>query len=229
MTATEFFDPKCRRCPRLAEYLDVDPVVIRLLAVISVLFFGFGFFFYVVAIFIIPLDPGRTVTDKAQQATEPRSRRRKGNWSLAFGAVLVIFGALLLLDNFDIFDRGWFRFHFFPWRLFWPLALIGLGIYLVTSAGTVRQTADEMKSWAKKNRLHKSRTEKSIFGVCGGLAEQFNIDPSVVRILFVFAFILSAGMAFLVYLALALILPYDEKISSEANAETSKEQKRSNT
>ncbi len=39
---------------------------------------------------------------------------------------------------------------------------------------------------ANNNRLYRSRTDKVIGGVAGGLADYINIDPVVVRILFVF-------------------------------------------
>lgn len=54
--------------------------------------------------------------------------------------------------------------------------------------------------------LTKSKNKK-LFGVCGGIAEYFNIDPTIVRILFVLGAILSGSIIFWIYLMLALILP----------------------
>ncbi|MDZ7650732.1 MAG: PspC domain-containing protein [Cytophagales bacterium] len=48
--------------------------------------------------------------------------------------------------------------------------------------------------------------EKKLFGVCSGLANYFDIDPTVMRVIFVFAF-LFAGMGFLLYLILAVVMP----------------------
>ena len=207
-------------CGGIADYLELDPVVVRLLWVISVLFFGFGILLYIAAAIIIPENPNQVATKIKDAATGAVETRPKGNWNFAIGAVLVLFGALLLLDQFDVFDRGLFRFHFFPWRLFWPLLLIGLGIYFVTNTMTVRQSASEMKTWARKSRLHKSRDQKMLAGVCGGLAEHFNIDVSIVRILFVFAAFLTAGFGVLLYIGLAVIFPYEEEII-DTEAQTS--------
>jgi phage shock protein PspC (stress-responsive transcriptional regulator) len=44
-------------------------------------------------------------------------------------------------------------------------------------------------------------------GVCGGIAEYLDIDPTVVRVAFVVAALLTWPMAILVYLALAFIMP----------------------
>ena len=66
-----------------------------------------------------------------------------------------------------------------------------------------------------KNKLHKSSTEKMLFGVCGGLAElleanNINIDVSVIRIIWaLLSFFYGAGV--LVYLVFAFVLPYGEE------------------
>lgn len=46
-----------------------------------------------------------------------------------------------------------------------------------------------------------------LFGVCGGLAEHFGMDSTVVRIIFVALFILGVGTSALIYLIMALIMP----------------------
>lgn len=48
--------------------------------------------------------------------------------------------------------------------------------------------------------------EKKIFGVCSGLANYFDMDPTVVRILFVVAFVFF-GAGFLLYLILFFLMP----------------------
>ncbi len=56
-------------------------------------------------------------------------------------------------------------------------------------------------------RLTKSLSDTMIFGVCGGLAEYFNFDSTVVRIIFVVAAVLGVGSPILIYLVLALVMP----------------------
>lgn len=57
-------------------------------------------------------------------------------------------------------------------------------------------------------RLCKSSTNKKIFGVCGGLAQYFNIDPTVVRLIWALL-IFCVGTGLLAYIIAALVLPYD--------------------
>ncbi|MBO7430594.1 MAG: PspC domain-containing protein [Spirochaetia bacterium] len=54
-------------------------------------------------------------------------------------------------------------------------------------------------------RLTKSR-DKKLFGVCGGIAEYFDMDPTVVRIIWLLA-VLCAGTGVLAYLIAALLMP----------------------
>ena len=56
------------------------------------------------------------------------------------------------------------------------------------------------------NKLYRSKTDRRIAGVCGGLAEYFDVDPLLVRIgFFVFALCASAGLW--AYLLLWLLVP----------------------
>jgi phage shock protein C len=56
------------------------------------------------------------------------------------------------------------------------------------------------------NKLYRSQDDKMIGGVCGGLAEHFKIDPSLVRLAFALLFFLG-GHGLLVYLILWIIIP----------------------
>jgi phage shock protein C len=55
-------------------------------------------------------------------------------------------------------------------------------------------------------RLTRSRTDRKIAGVCGGLAEYFDIDPVIPRILWV-VLALGAGVGILAYLICWLVIP----------------------
>lgn len=58
----------------------------------------------------------------------------------------------------------------------------------------------------ERRRLYKSRNNKMICGVCAGIADYFNIDPSIVRVLWA-VLALAAGTGVLAYIACAIILP----------------------
>ena len=57
-----------------------------------------------------------------------------------------------------------------------------------------------------QKRLTKSYHDRMICGVCGGIAEYFNIDPTLVRIGFLL-FSFFGGSGFLLYLACVIVMP----------------------
>lgn len=66
-------------------------------------------------------------------------------------------------------------------------------------------------------RLQRSRKEKMIGGVCGGLAAHFDMDPTVVRLLYILISICSAAFpGILVYLVLWVVIPQGENGENEA-------------
>jgi len=54
-------------------------------------------------------------------------------------------------------------------------------------------------------RLYKSREDKMIDGVCGGIAEYFDIDPTLVRL--IWAVFCATGGGILAYIIAAIIIP----------------------
>jgi len=57
-----------------------------------------------------------------------------------------------------------------------------------------------------KKRLYRSKKDKMLAGICGGLAEYFDVDPSLVR-LATALLCLYAGTGLLVYIIAAIIIP----------------------
>jgi phage shock protein PspC (stress-responsive transcriptional regulator) len=55
-------------------------------------------------------------------------------------------------------------------------------------------------------RLYRSRTQRMIGGVCGGLGEYFDIDPTIVRLLFVVT-ALAGGPGLLAYIIMLIVVP----------------------
>ena len=57
-----------------------------------------------------------------------------------------------------------------------------------------------------QKKLYRSTRDKKFLGVCGGIAEYFDIDSTVIRV-FAIVLILAAGSGLLAYLLCALIMP----------------------
>ena len=63
--------------------------------------------------------------------------------------------------------------------------------------------------------LTRSTSNRMIAGVCAGLGEYFNIDPTIIRLLFVLAFFTGFGGIAIVYLIMALVVPEQAATQSE--------------
>lgn len=56
-------------------------------------------------------------------------------------------------------------------------------------------------------RFHRSKSDRKIAGVCGGVAQYFNIDPTLVRILWVVGTLVSFGIGILAYVVFWVAAP----------------------
>jgi phage shock protein C len=59
---------------------------------------------------------------------------------------------------------------------------------------------------SQTRKLYRSKTDRMLAGVCGGLAEYFNTDPTLIRVLFVLLTVLG-GAGPIIYLAMWIIVP----------------------
>lgn len=64
-----------------------------------------------------------------------------------------------------------------------------------------------------KKRLHRSNENKVVAGVCGGIAEYFDMDPTLIRLAWIL-FCALGGSGVLAYIIAAIIIP--EKTASDA-------------
>lgn len=67
-----------------------------------------------------------------------------------------------------------------------------------------------------KKKLYKSNTDKKLDGVCGGIAEYFDVDPTVIRLAWVI-FACCAGSGLLAYIICAIVMPRKPENYIEAN------------
>ena len=57
-----------------------------------------------------------------------------------------------------------------------------------------------------KKRLYKSTTDKKLCGVCAGIAQYFNLDPTLIRLAWVI-FTLLGGSGIIAYIIAAIVMP----------------------
>jgi phage shock protein C len=64
----------------------------------------------------------------------------------------------------------------------------------------------------ESRKLYRSRSDKMLAGVCGGLSNYLNLDATVVRLLFVLLFFLG-GHGLLIYLILWILMPIEPQLT----------------
>ena len=173
-------------CGGISEYFEIDPTLIRLIVLSSVFVGGIGLLLYLSALILVPKNP--------EQKDEQEMRTEFDFKFMIFGFVLVTIGFLLLFKGFPLM-KIWSFF----WQYAWAVFLIGIGIYLLLykkGSGPFFNIP-----------IKKSESNKMIGGICAGFADHFQVDVSVVRILWIIGTIITAGVGLLLYIIFMIILP----------------------
>jgi phage shock protein C len=92
----------------------------------------------------------------------------------------------------------------------WPGAVVlGIVAYIAAWVLTPRAEAADGAVLSSRPRLVRSRTDRRIAGICGGLADYFDVDPTIVRITWVILSIVAGAVVFgvVAYLIAWFIIP----------------------
>jgi phage shock protein C len=203
-------------CGGIAEYFGVDITAVRMVLVaFTILSIGAGIIFYIVAMIIIPTKPLSaeiTTDDGTKIFSAPRAGPAPGaTATLIIGIIVMVIGVTLLFNHYDLFSvtSMWHSFG----KLALPVLFISIGgalllgrehgeVWLSISHGDATHVAE-------RKRLFRSGRDKKISGVCGGFAEYFCVDSTIVRIVFVSLAFASFGLALILYIACALVIPIE--------------------
>ena len=188
-------------CGGVAEYISADPTIIRIIWILASLFNGIGVVAYLLCLLLIPENPAH--------ASLPESEKKKHrDKSLFIGTALIAIGLLFFFRNGFIFRFG-FDWPFLPlhWDYFWPILLIAFGAwYIYYSLKKEKSSAqnDSNAETTTPRRFMRSKDERMIGGVCGGLADLWGIDVTIIRVgyalITLFTHIVPGIVAYIVFL-----------------------------
>ena len=125
----------------LAEFFDLDPTLVRLLWFLSIFFTGgLSIFLYIGLALIVPNEPLTDAEATGALAVSAGHRHASrgegsGRWVTFFGLVLILFGALALIDAMA---PSWVD----SWRYLGPAFFVGIGALLVV--GSMRRDTPEV-------------------------------------------------------------------------------------
>jgi len=197
-------------CGGIADYFNLDPVIVRILWVLFSIAGGAGILTYIAALFIMENDPREDIPP--EETAHPSSQRA------FWGTVLIVIGLVIMFTTFR-----WLYFPFFHirWEIVLATLLITVGVVVIlfggiffASGGESRpnesapvEDAPQARPTTGVRRLYRSRDVRILFGICGGLANYFNLDPVLVRLVWLLLSFFSGGAGFLVYLVLVVVIP----------------------
>jgi phage shock protein C len=110
-------------CGGIAEYFDIDPVIVRLVTVLLLFANGIGLIMYIIAWIFVPENPEQQSTKKTKaEKVFKRIASHPRDGSVLLGMVLLVIGGLLLIKNL---------FSWFDFAYVWAFGLVILGIYML--------------------------------------------------------------------------------------------------
>lgn len=138
-------------CGGIAEYFDVDPTLVRLLAILIFFFGGSGIIAYIIGWIIIPQNPNGNTEDNSENKGEIKGKIKKGadkadkkveenlpeerskgnserNRNIILGIILIIVG--LVFMGTTLFP--WITW--IAWGTFWPVIIIVVGLVIMIRA-----------------------------------------------------------------------------------------------
>jgi phage shock protein PspC (stress-responsive transcriptional regulator) len=115
-------------CGGLGEYFEIDPVLVRIIAVLAALANGVGLLAYIIGWIIIPKRQVDDFTQPQQTqaqapSTSPEGTPEYSSWRKFLpGIILIAIGVILMVRD---------NWYWFAWDEFWPIVLIVVGLFLI--------------------------------------------------------------------------------------------------
>jgi len=191
-------------CGGFAEYLSIDPTIVRLVWIFFTIFGGVGILAYIFSIILIS-------ENNNSKAKKIKTNSDYDEKLVLWGVVIIIVGLLLFFQNRPMVGMMWHAISGNWFNILFAIGLIGFGIYILLNR---KDDDKKLLSNLRISGLYLSETDKKLGGVCGGIAESINIDSTIIRLIWVLGSLLSAGIGIVLYIIcmLVFIKPSDEII-----------------
>ncbi len=188
-------------CGGLGEYLGIDPLIIRILWVLTTFFTGSALVIYLVAILILP-----------EGVSETPLEFEESSGNKFWGVSLIVVGLIILLSRLDPFWPMLRNLGLLGAGVFWALVLIALGVYLLVGRPSSSGENPMFQGRLRNRRWRRNLVDGRLAGVCAGLGDYLDLDPNLIRLLWVLLAFTSLGLAVLAYFLFALFLPRSDEI-----------------
>lgn len=130
-------------CQGIAEYFEIDPIIVRIVFIIITIWGGVGIVLYIIGIFLIPDEKKDNIKKEAEDIKKDKAKIKEKakntissvaeeirfkdkdqySGSVIFGLIVLVLGLMILFGNI---------FPWFSWNKFWPLILVVAGLLIIS-------------------------------------------------------------------------------------------------
>ena len=206
-------------CGGLGDLLGIDPLLARILWVaLTVMTSGAGLLAYLLLWLLLPVGTQAGGLERSG-AIEFRGRRAQ-----RLSTLLIVLGGFWLLSNLGILPALTGALVVLARLFFWPALFVAVGWLIwrgvrgaqspaqghVRGAGWEQATGDFASSLRELRQslpLRRSRSNRMVLGVCGGIGQRLGLDATLVRLGWALLTLATMGAGLLLYALFALLLP----------------------
>ncbi len=178
-------------CAGIARYTKTDPAVIRILAMLTLLFGGWSVAAYLIFAALTPIDK---YEDKPSE--EDYHKQRKINYKTVLSGSMILSGIYFGFRSIGYFSSD--RLFVLPNSYIIPIVSFIIGVLLLYD-----KYHTKIFSVNYKINFYRSRKDRRLLGICGGIAEYTGTDSTTIRTIFFISTLLTLGVFAVAYLTLA--------------------------
>ncbi|MEW6194365.1 MAG: PspC domain-containing protein [Bacteroidota bacterium] len=188
-------------CAGIAKYTKTDPAVIRVLAMLTLLFGGWSVAAYLIMAALTP-------TDKYEDnpTEEDYHKQRKINYKTVLSGLMILSGIYFGFRSIGYFASE--RLFVLPNSYIVPIVSFIIGVLLLYN-----KYYTKIPDVNYKINFYRSRKDRRLLGVCGGIAEYTDTDSTTIRTIFFISTLLTLGTFAAAYLILAFFSQLETNIN----------------
>ncbi len=183
-------------CGGIADYLNIQPAIVRIIFSLSIFIGGWGLIFYLIAAFTMPSD-----TNSRSVSEEEKMNNLNREIKIIVTVLVICIGIYEILNAYSF----WMIvsiFGFSP-KYYIPVLILAAGMSITLKSFKMPNVFLE----SKERKFFRSVKDKSILGVAGGLAKYFNVSSVFMRTVLMILFFLTGGIITIPYLVMGFTVP----------------------
>lgn len=178
-------------CGGIANYFGIRSNFLRSFFIVTSLIGGWGIAAYLFSLIFLKGNPPKRTGEK--------NSTRDFNFKFSAGFSLLVVGFLYTFEQAGVITYS--KFLGFSRDFFLPVIIISAGLFILFKYQPIYKAHDNVSSILQRS------SNKRILGVCGGFAEYFNVEPVIIRMLWLIFSLVTLGIGTVIYFLFYLFMP----------------------